>query len=136
MSSVVNPVSLKYIGVVNFEWPFFIKDLWLWTIMNQHQCKTALEKTFWIVYGANYLDLYASDILWSSISKYQYNKCRLFLKKKPKTIWVLSQFEFGHNLSIVLWVLRFWVLSRFEFLSFVTIRVFELCNNLSFWVLS
>ena len=60
--------------------------------------------------------------------------------------WVFSQFEFCHNLSFVAtWVLSqvvfchilsFWVLSHFLFLSFITIRVFDLCHNFNFWVWS
>ena len=50
-----------------------------------------------------------------------------------------SQFSFSF---VPIWVfelchnLSFWVLSQFEFLSFVTIWVFEFCHDLSFWVLS
>ena len=59
------------------------------------------------------------------------------------TVWVLSEFDFCHNLSYVtIWVfeyhhkLSFWVSSQFEFLSFITIWVFELHHYLSSWVSS
>ena len=71
------------------------------------------------------------------------------------TTWLLSQFEFLHNLSFVTtWVLfsqfdfefrhtlSFWVLSQFELLSFFIFWVMsqlDFCHNLSFvriWVVS
>ena len=49
--------------------------------------------------------------------------------------WVLSQFEFCHNLSLS--QLHFFlVLSQFWFFSFVTILVFEFCHHLSLSIIA
>ena len=97
-------------------WVFKIcQNLSFW-VLSQFDLEFSYNLSFWFYHNLNFLVLLLFEF-WVC--------CYLifwFL-----LLFELSQlsFEFGHNLT-------FCVVSQFKFLCFVTIQVFEFCQNLSF----